>query len=872
MKKLKLASAIIFSLLSFSSAFAQNKMLIPEKLHGFWHFEVQNKGDWDGSLIGEDYVEFFYKIYQVTEVKEKNENSYQFTLKPEEGNTITLDIDGFDGHQALLKFSDWSDPQKCTLLDYPVDTEPVAFSDMPKPLFKKWTAGDSEVAFQLHGKNQLFFNNKDWEVVSIGYYLDKEYRILVKNDEIHKFIYVLNFSDKRLSVASNLKNVSYVPLADNPDIYKILGNWAEEKSNNWRLGFFEELAICDGELYTYQSLKCKDTECNIVLENKERTIRLSLNLVSKDLCKVKMDGQKEATYFKCEKHLPAYTIADHTKFLDTEFKKMDTVTIRGYLRNNPLEKPFSAGFDDPIKQDQVEFYADVDQNGFFTLKFPLINTTQVFLDWGRMTKMDVVEPGESYFLFFDFSNQQHLILGDNERLHNELAAYEPYYPTRGMTREQYMEIRNLETMPFLKLKKQELDDCRSHLNNYIKENPSVSEKFKYYNEENYRFRIASDLMQRRFSLNRNTREQFPEGFMEYVSDTLYQNRPVNPYTLVREYLSFMRDYIGYNHDINSKATQSVSSIDGLRYMEKKGRLKLSEQDIQVISKAEEYFEILGKLRMENADSVTIAEATKPYADTGEKITELFKREDIKRFMEEEWHQIATDILAKKGIEAELASFDTLIKDPLLKEIFETQKFYWYIDYKKSGLPDDIYSMFKERIQNPVFAAQVIEPNNYYKKLANQDILYVESLKNTEHLKDAKDADSLFTALTEPYRGKVIYVDFWGSWCGPCKQQMKFVHDVKEALKGKDVIFMYFANRSPEEAWKNVIKENQLSGENAVHYRLPPEQQAMIERRLSIRAFPTYILIDKEGNVVNMSAPRPEQKAELVKEITKLLNP
>ena len=83
--------------------------------------------------------------------------------------------------------------------------------------------------------------------------------------------------------------------------------------------------------------------------------------------------------------------------------------------------------------------------------------------------------------------------------------------------------------------------------------------------------------------------------------------------------------------------------------------------------------------------------------------------------------------------------------------------------------------------------------------------------------------------------------------------------------------MYFANNSPEASWKNIIKENHLTGEHVVHYRLPNAQQSMLERRLSIRAFPTYILMDKEGNVVNMSAPRPEQKGELVKEITKLLN-
>jgi thiol-disulfide isomerase/thioredoxin len=125
-------------------------------------------------------------------------------------------------------------------------------------------------------------------------------------------------------------------------------------------------------------------------------------------------------------------------------------------------------------------------------------------------------------------------------------------------------------------------------------------------------------------------------------------------------------------------------------------------------------------------------------------------------------------------------------------------------------------------------------------------------------------------LIAPYKGKVIYIDFWGTWCAPCKEQMPFVGAIKKEFAGKEVVFMYMANNSPEKSWINVIKEMDLAGENVVHYRLPAEQQAMIERKFSVNSFPTYILIGKDGSLVVDNAPRPEMKSELIGVINKLL--
>ena len=869
MNSLKKLTLIVLLLTAHATVFAQTQKSIPDKLHGFWHFDVEEKGYWDGMLVGENYVEFFYQLYTLTDINQKPDGSFQINLVSEGGEKKEVTISNIENKQARFEFAG-DGPKQCTLLDFPTDTRRLTFDELPVPLIKKWTTGNGKIAFHLHDNNQLFYKNKNWEVIWAGYYLDKEYRMLIKNDDLYKLIYLNNISENSLRFVSNLKEELYEPLADNPEIYKILGNWADPSKNKWRFGFFEDFVIFDGEVYPCKSFECDRNKFRFVLEKGNEQINLQLALSDSSNCKVTINESAPITLFKCGKILPAYKTADTKKFKDTGFSKADTVTIRGYLRHNSFDKPFSVAIHDPIKDDQVEFYGDVDENGFFTLKFPLLNTTQVYLDWGRMTKMDVVEPGESYFLYYDLNNKQHLITGDNERFHNEFAGYDVYYPNPGMTREEYERIQKLPQLEYLEIQKKELKDSYTHLDNFIETNPTVSDRFKYFYKNYYRFQTAGNLMQRFFTLDRRAEEKFPEMFLTYVYDTLYQNNPPQPCTLVRDFFTFTRDCINYEQYKLGQNSWSVKQTDALYYMEEKGLITLSEEQKNAIPELNKQMDTLIALSREKADSVQLAAAFEKYNNVGKPIIELFEKEPVKSFMSNEWRDIASEMIDNKRYKSMFEIYDLLITDATIKDVFEAQLFYQYIDYKKSALPGHMRIMLNERINNDALLAEVKNLDQYYTDLSKQDILYVESLKNTDHLKDASDADSLFAALTSPYRGKVIYIDFWGSWCGPCKDQMRYVREVKEALKDKDVIFMYFANRSPEQVWKNVIKENHLSGENAVHYRLPEQQQSMLERRLSVSSFPTYMLMDTEGNIVNMKAPRPEQKEQLVKEISQLL--
>lgn len=100
---------------------------------------------------------------------------------------------------------------------------------------------------------------------------------------------------------------------------------------------------------------------------------------------------------------------------------------------------------------------------------------------------------------------------------------------------------------------------------------------------------------------------------------------------------------------------------------------------------------------------------------------------------------------------------------------------------------------------------------------------------------------------------MVLIDVWGTWCDPCKKALSHSAEEYERLKDIDMVFLYLANHSDDESWKNVIKEYNILGDNVVHYNLPADQQNAVENYLNVQAFPTYRLIDREGRVLDVNA-------------------
>jgi thiol-disulfide isomerase/thioredoxin len=605
------------------------------------------------------------------------------------------------------------------------------------------------------------------------------------------------------------------------------GNWFSEDNGNWTYSFFEKTAIFDHKTWEYVSVEKEIDFYRIKLKSGKEEKMIYGKPVNETNC---MLGDTPASTKKFSREMVRSKNQVSEKFDELVFNP-GTVIYKGFFKGFTKRLGTNSGtirFSNRLTSKQETYLIKIDDTGSFEVEFPLDFPQELTVSLPLFTERVFFEPGKTLFHLLNTGDAENpsLFMGESAEVNTGLSVTSNLKTDQVKLWEGIIEMTEQEYINRVKV----IGENERKALNQIQKEKNVDEKAMQIRNLDIDFRMAFIA----FQFN-----QYRKVAIFQLNQTLKKEDQLsfNPAETNISNYTFLKD-IPVNDKIALLSSEYFNLLSMIRFID---FARPQSSYYYIIGLVRRQLEMNGiKLSGEESDMLDFIKINleENYNDEANRNFSQTYGQTLRSFVQK--HQ---DVYNQVSNQVALENFKTNLKtvfgfeEGLAMDIINTQTY--LASLKPETLNEEEFTKAKSSVQTDYLKELVI--SSYYECKAELTV------KNTpaEYVPKT-EAEKFFDGLIKKYRGKVVYVDFWATWCAPCKDGIARIKPLKEEMAKEDVVFVYITNpTSPDKDYKKAIPD--IKGE---HFKVSADDWNLLTSKFNIYGIPHYALVDKTGRIVN----------------------
>lgn len=789
-----------------------------------------------------------------------------------------------------------------TVVHFKLKTNPTSRFSIPKKTFIQDFNGGGDKLFVTAAEGVKL--NK-WNIIPESG--EQSYKLFFP--KLDKNVNIIDFGEANEGGTWAIYDIIINETEDDSILPKeIKGSWMlADGSNRWDYTFNSKNAIVDRRIWNYKSVENKGKKYEITLENSGDLKIVYAKLNKNGDVDFGSDPKLLNTYSLEKTNNPNFKLENDALFEASNVLNKDSAIYSGVIKGYTERANMKTGMvyvNNAFTGKQESNLVKISYDGSFSIKLNLLYPQSVFVRMAGLNESVFVEPGKETFHFIN--GKKSLFMGDCAQINSDLQEMKDI---RYFDHQETMNNIGLTSPEAYKKICFDVRDKELKAVKTLAEKQFVSHKalqIKKIDIEYSAFCNAAGYGMYRGSLERRNKsaktDKQKKPFKAFTVDKTFFDFVTpesinNKLAILSTNYNYFINRLMYAEVFRADNTKRPTIVERVDWLQNKGiELSLEELKMAEASKEIETPEVLIKQEKFRKAHGSVEQDfykkySKEYLD--------FSKENKEKSKFNHFVLILADYVTTKGdtLSSEEVKMIAAVKNLKTDVELENEKgfnetygkvrgqFYKKYSTSLSGL--SMYQQYLATDNNikdyfgssDTFLYDIIAFQRGNKRLTDYDVYTDDELKGIQQkIKDpflvtymataneaAKEkielnktkrgynvnaventeGDELFNTMIKKFKGKVVYVDFWATWCGPCMSGISRIKPLKEEMKNEDVVFLYITNEtSPEGTWKNAIPD--IKGE---HYRVTKDEWNYLSDKFKISGIPHYALVNKKGEIV-----------------------